>query len=120
MLTMEVFKQLKRKELAEKHARWYEGNDLNRIVDALLAEYDESHIPDRHYQMSKGTQYATDDECFLSFDQALTKCLEESVTYPDEFFVVWAFESDTLPFPVAIAFDGKAFMNIMVVAMAFQ
>lgn len=120
-MNKEIFLYLKRAEVYERlrkrpvypnvgflYHTWLEL-ELFNVVSRLQDTWEKQYPPERYYQLSKGEQFAKDDEFFLSLSKAVESALRESEKYPEIFYVIWCYEIETLPYPLIIVYDKKQF-----------
>lgn len=74
-----------------------------------MIEWEAEFPPKLLYQVSSGTQYASDDPIFIDEIDAIDFLLEESKNNLDNFYVLWEFEDNFLPYPSKVFFDGKVY-----------
>lgn len=82
---------------------------INLQVNFFVKTWFNENQPKIVYQVSTGTQYATDDEIYLDIDFAIQEILILSQENLDNFYILWEFEDGFLPYPSKIFFDGKVF-----------
>lgn len=82
---------------------------INLQVNFFVKTWFNENQPKIVYQVSTGTQYATDDEIYLDIDFAIQEVLILSQENLDNFYILWEFEDGFLPYPSKIFFDGKVF-----------
>lgn len=82
---------------------------IDSQVKSFTEEWFNSNKPKIIYQVSVGTQYATDDEIYFDVDFAIQEILSLSQENLDNFYILWEFEDGFLPYPSKIFFDGKVF-----------
>lgn len=74
-----------------------------------MIEWENEFPPTLVYQASNGTQYATDDTIFVDENEAIAFLLDESKQNLDNFYLLWEFEDNFLPYPSKVFFDGKVY-----------
>lgn len=74
-----------------------------------MIEWENEFPPKLVYQASNGTQYATDDPIFVDENEAIAFLLDESKQNLDNFYLLWEFEDNFLPYPSKVFFDGKVY-----------
>ena len=111
--TQELTKQLLSDEKIEaliKSGKLQQTIDfINLQVKLFVETWLHENKPKIVYQVSTGTQYATDDEIYLDIDFAIQEILKLSIENLDNFYILWEFEDGFLPYPSKIFFDGKVF-----------
>lgn len=111
--TQELKKQLlsdERIEALVKSGKLQQTIDfINLQVKLFVETWLQENQPKIVYQVSSGTQYATDDEIYLDIDFAIQEILKLSIEKLDNFYILWEFEDGFLPYPSKIFFDGKVF-----------
>ena len=111
--TQELKKQLLSDEKIEalvKSGKLQQTIDfINLQVNFFVKTWFNENQPKIVYQVSSGTQYATDDEIYLDVDFAIQEILKLSIENLDNFYILWEFEDGFLPYPSKIFFDGKVF-----------
>ena len=111
--TQELKKQLLSDEKIEalvKSGKLQQTIDfINLQVNFFVKTWFNENQPKIVYQVSTGTQYATDDEIYLDIDFAIQEILILSQENLDNFYILWEFEDGFLPYPSKIFFDGKVF-----------
>ena len=111
--TQELTKQLLSDEKIEaliKSGKLQQTIDfINLQVKLFVETWLQENQPKIVYQVSSGTQYATDDEIYLDIDFAIQEILKLSIENLDNFYILWEFEDGFLLCPVKIFFDGKVF-----------
>ena len=111
--TQELTKQLLSDEKIEaliKSGKLQQTIDfINLQVKLFVETWLQENQPKIVYQVSSGTQYATDDEIYLDIDFAIQEILKLSIENLDNFYILWEFEDGFLPYPSKIFFDGKVF-----------
>ena len=111
--TQELKKQLLSDEKIEALVK---SGKLQQTIDSIALQvksfietWFQENQPKIIYQVSSGTQYATDDEIYLDVDFAIQEILKLSIENLDNFYILWEFEDGFLPYPSKIFFDGKVF-----------
>lgn len=121
-LTKDLFLKLKRDfwikrqfnsvsvEQLIKAGRFKEFNeDIETNLAKELIKWESEYPPKIIYQVSNGTQYATDDPIFVDENEAIAFLLDESKQNLDNFYLLWEFEDNFLPYPSKVFFDGKVY-----------
>ena len=111
--TQELTKQLLSDEKIEaliKSGKLQQTIDfINLQVKLFVETWLQENQPKIVYQVSSGTQYATDDEIYLDIDFAIQEILKLSIENLDNLYILGEFEDGFLPYPSKIFFDGKVF-----------
>ena len=111
--TQELKKQLLSDEKIEaliKSGKLQQTIDFIALqVKSFIETWFHKNQPKIIYQVSTGTQYATDDEIYLDVDFAIQEILKLSKENLDNFYILWEFEDGFLPYPSKVFFDGKVF-----------
>ena len=111
--TQELKKQLLSDERIEaliKSGKLQQTIDfINLQVKSFIETWFHGNNPKIIYQVSNGTQYASDDEVYLDVNFAIQEILKLSKENLDNFYILWEFEDGFLPYPSKIFFDGKVF-----------
>ena len=101
--TQELKKQLLSDEKIEALVK---SGKLQQTIDSIALQvksfietWFQENQPKIVYQVSTGTQYATDDEIYLDIDFAIQEILKLSRENLDNFYILWEFEDGFLPYP---------------------
>lgn len=111
--TQELKRQLLSNERIEALVK---SGKLQQTIDSITLQvklfietWFHENQPKIIYQVSTGTQYASDDEIYLDVNFAIEEVLKLSQDNLDNFYVLWEFEEGYLPHPSKVFFDGKVF-----------
>ena len=85
------------------------AEEVETKLQEKMTEWESEFPPKLLYQVSSGTQYATDDPIFVDENEAIAFLLDESKQNLDNFYILWEFEDNFLPYPSKVFFDGKVY-----------